>query len=909
MARINGVQQARITSNSVFWPNSSNPPLLGHNGGSGNDSRYFDGDIAEVLVFDKVLTAAERATVQDYLVGRHQLAGEDETLAAPENLTAQVLGATQAGLKWDAEPSAWIAYEVQRKTGGGGYAGIATVGGLSCLDSTLEAGTGYTYRVRARSATAVSDWSNEATLATPAATGGATAIPVENLRLWLKADTLLTGILGSWADQSGNHNSAVAPSPANSPTVAQGEDGSLAVHFDAASSQKLGLPAFMSGATAGEAFIVLKAASAVPAAARGLWRMGYSTSSYYPNTNGTLNDDFGTSSNYGLGAPLADPAQWHVYNVSSKAGEWVARINGVQQARITSNSIFWPNSSNPPLLGHNGGSNNDSRYFDGDIAEVLVFDKTLTDPERRAVERYLSGKHRLNPAGFVQGEGDFSPLAPLVSLDGAAWQSSSYALEAAGDGGAVIWKKSGWVEYEFVLPKAGLCRMEIDFTQIDHELSAEVPYDLFLQIDGTGLGRFSGSVSSGEARLLRSYEHYLAAGAHRVRISAANLTASRVTRINRVHVLADESDQDEDGVPDGMTSPAVPAPVAHSTRISPYCLEDADSTALQVLLVSGTETLAAHPGAGYGAVSGWYARVPLSEEAGALVQATYTYARRTQNHVITWAPANLIAEAAPVHLRQDDRMKLSAWAGETPSGGVVELVITLPDGTAQTINTTSDAPQVYAFAQTGVYQIHAACGDGADGLLENDVQVVVIAPGLLEAGAEIIAGVGAQTWGVFPSGLDYAVSREVALSSTAAASGGVTLSLAAAQVGEYRILARAGESGENRVLASGEVRARRFLGTTDWGSFQIMHTLPDGDRVIRAEIYCGDLPEGYYIDVSIFSGSTLLADGTTSMRFYREDFDEDGVLRVYFTQAANAYGSICHNVKLYDADGALLKSW
>jgi hypothetical protein len=262
---------------------------------------------------------------------------------------------------------------------------------------------------------------------------------VENLRLWLKADTLTTGTLGGWPDQSGLGNAAIAPTLAAAPTVTQDDAGNRTVRFDATKSQHFALPAaLMTGASEGEAFIVLKAASAQPSAVRGLWRMGYSNYNYYPNTNGTLTDHFGTNTSRSLGAPVADIAQWHVYNVSSNAGEWTARINGITQYTVAGNTVYW-NSS--PLLGYNG-----CHAFDGEIAEVLVFDRVLTEGEREALGEYASAKYPLTGVdepgaapvlrGQAAGNGQ-----NYLEWDAPAEESwTGYVLERSTNGG----ESGGW---------------------------------------------------------------------------------------------------------------------------------------------------------------------------------------------------------------------------------------------------------------------------------------------------------------------------------------------------------------------------------------------------------------------------------------------------------------------------------
>ena len=43
---------------------------------------------------------------------------------------------------------------------------------------------------------------------------------------------------------------------------------------------------------------------------------------------------------------------------------------------------------------NNGGKAGVRDFLEGDLAEILVFDRALSDDERQKIERYLSEKHR-----------------------------------------------------------------------------------------------------------------------------------------------------------------------------------------------------------------------------------------------------------------------------------------------------------------------------------------------------------------------------------------------------------------------------------------------------------------------------------------------------------------------------------
>ena len=102
-----------------------------------------------------------------------------------------------------------------------------------------------------------------------------TDLPFGSLALWLKADSGLAQVYANppvdlWADQSGNGNNATQPSSINLTLWLAGAlNGRRVVRFDGVNSY-LNLPNFMSDATSGEGFVVLK--STTPSGSQGsLW--------------------------------------------------------------------------------------------------------------------------------------------------------------------------------------------------------------------------------------------------------------------------------------------------------------------------------------------------------------------------------------------------------------------------------------------------------------------------------------------------------------------------------------------------------------------------------------------------------------------------------------------------------------
>jgi titin len=86
--------------------------------------------------------------------------------AAPTNLLAQVLSATQVGLSWTDRASNETGFVVERSANGGAFVQIATppANSVSYTDGTVAAGNSYIYRVAATNAVGMSAYSNQATV-------------------------------------------------------------------------------------------------------------------------------------------------------------------------------------------------------------------------------------------------------------------------------------------------------------------------------------------------------------------------------------------------------------------------------------------------------------------------------------------------------------------------------------------------------------------------------------------------------------------------------------------------------------------------------------------------------------------------------------------------------------------------
>jgi hypothetical protein len=389
-AWINGVLQYQTAINTFA---ASSSTMLGAVPGYGS---YFNGDIAEMMLFNRPLSVGERLTVNEYLNSKYGLV--PAIAAAPTNLVADAVSTSQISLTWDEVLNGGSTQmSLERSTASNGmFTVIAQVADAqSYVDTNLSAGTTYYYQVRAENA---GQWSGYSDVAPATTLTVGTDLPFGSLAMWLKADAGVAEIgtntpVQLWADQSGNGNNAIQTASAYQPVWTANAIGDRpVVHFNGSSSYSyLNLPSASGMVTTGaEAFVVLRSSS-VPSY---LWRMGGSGGLiYYPDSSGQITEDFGSLNEYNLGIPAQPLNQYHLYNVSAQTGNWAAWVNGILLYQTTTNTFAMSGASGgATTLGNVSGY---GAYFNGDIAEVMLFKRPLSGDERDTVGNYLFSKYGL----------------------------------------------------------------------------------------------------------------------------------------------------------------------------------------------------------------------------------------------------------------------------------------------------------------------------------------------------------------------------------------------------------------------------------------------------------------------------------------------------------------------------------
>lgn len=136
--------------------------------------------------------------------------------------------------------------------------------------------------------------------------------------------------------------------------------------------------------TAGEIFVLVKAAADPGVAGyNSLWDFG-TADHEYPAGDGTIKETFGLATRISTAVnPTPALTDWRLYNVSVKAGEFKIRLDGTEIYSSAAPSVGF---SAGAVLGFGGGT----ALFTGYIAEVRSYPRVLASGERSAVQNYFA---------------------------------------------------------------------------------------------------------------------------------------------------------------------------------------------------------------------------------------------------------------------------------------------------------------------------------------------------------------------------------------------------------------------------------------------------------------------------------------------------------------------------------------
>jgi len=243
-------------------------------------------------------------------------------------------------------------------------------------------------------------------------TKGVTTLPAVTsgtMKLWLKADAgviTMNNRVTEWRDQSINANHCSQANVNKQPLlVAAGLNGRPVVRFDGIQDENLGdylRGTGDAGLTAGfSSFMVYsKADRTVDEEIPVLIGVPYSYNSvltFYIRNTAITNDEmaFGAWGNdYGSGfhIPALTPRIWGERLNTAKTQIELFDTDGIHDftSACATSGLLSPDSGY-----YVGGLESQTRNFQGDIAEIIYYQGTLSDTDRLSVENYLKQKYSL----------------------------------------------------------------------------------------------------------------------------------------------------------------------------------------------------------------------------------------------------------------------------------------------------------------------------------------------------------------------------------------------------------------------------------------------------------------------------------------------------------------------------------
>ncbi len=236
-------------------------------------------------------------------------------------------------------------------------------------------------------------------------------LPIKDrLALWLDAadDTTFSYSSGTsvsqWRDKSGNNRHFFQATAGNQPSRNSVINSRKTVQFTAASSQYLRYnDKIINNTTAGSVFFVWRTAGETQAYANLLDNYHGGSNALYAgftiernNVSDQLSWGF-----YSSGFAQAGTTGFvsysnntsYVYYITKDSTNIAAKANGYSVATNVSPSATWVEDTKGWLIGC-WGSNTEtfSRFYNGQIAEIIIFSKGLSDTEAKQVTNYLSLK-------------------------------------------------------------------------------------------------------------------------------------------------------------------------------------------------------------------------------------------------------------------------------------------------------------------------------------------------------------------------------------------------------------------------------------------------------------------------------------------------------------------------------------
>ncbi len=384
-------------------------------GATFNSGVYYNGEIAEILIYNRVITPSKRTKLEAYLGDKWGV-----TVAGGSSV------ACPTGLTWRKSDDA---PEGKCQCAAGKIAISGTTSINACYSGSDNTLGGCVTEVVAPI------YSNG-----PSTTG---------MFMWLDANdcttitidsTTSTANVSTWADRGPVGNDATQAVVASMPDYKLSIQNTLpAISFyDDSNADNFVLPS-MASFTAGEVFYIIKADTA---GNQGSWDYTNIASDSNYSLSGVIYDKFLTATRHNVGTPTTAITQFNIYNTAASGTNWTARLNSTTEY-TTSSATFAAGGVTPTI-----GINKSALAFQGDFGEIILYERELPTSERKTVNQYLSDKWDLFIDPLNSGNSTSKASLKLwldASDNGTLFKTSSCSGAVAGNtDGVGCWKdKSG----------------------------------------------------------------------------------------------------------------------------------------------------------------------------------------------------------------------------------------------------------------------------------------------------------------------------------------------------------------------------------------------------------------------------------------------------------------------------------
>jgi len=453
------------------------------------------------------------------------------------------------------------------------------------------------------------------------------------------------------------------------------------------------------------------------------------------------------------------------------------------------------------------------------------------------------------------------------------------------DTSIVVEHGRGMASFEMTTGQADIFRLQIEG---NGDQDGHQRFQIRVSIDGEYLGRYELTSMDAEPGFVHVETPWLPADTHRVDLFWDDTYRSDPLQIRALRLQQKPGpDRDDDGIKDWVAAKLYEendidvAPMRSPT--SPVSIEGRGRY-LSMMYISGD--IQPQPGPN----DTWSAQVPLAPFEATDIDVYFQNGVLRETRSVVWEPTNVL-NAGTMHLRKGDALLLTAET-DTVKKGQVQLFIG-----EEVFRSKTGEPVVYRFDKPGRYRVEGACISLQGSVTKGQIEVHVYDTEIGQAPA-VWAG-NTRRWDVpaFGKHVTLEADDDLVLHEVAyLPKGGRRLNLALQTPETKHLVARIADTGA--ILAAIPVQGFDVKTAVDT-YVRLVKTHEDGSQLVSVGFIASPVPENVSLKLTIFVGGVTFEDGTISKTLTAEDFDALGRCEVRFNRAAGAKTAVCHITEAY----------